>query len=399
MKSVFRISVKSILFNAKRTLLTLFGVALVFVLNAIICWFCSTILESARGSDSYYEEALGFVIFLLVSAFVMFFFIIKGTFDITFGGRIRLIGLLSSVGADDKQKAAVLLTETFIYAAAGSALGTFCGVELMNAAYDRIIKAFDLDEFALIGFYINNILLSIGIAVGLVSVFAAGIRPILRLSKISAVDAMKGQEVINISLSQGFFAGLAEKRFGFYGRLAGSMYDNHKAKYRAISLSLSGGTMFFITSYCLFVHYPRIIQHGREINDMCKICIILSGAFVVVFLLSSLGSAAINFDRRKGEFAMLRSLGVTTGGLCKLVLIESMFLAYYSALYGIIGSLIGDFAALLLHMSAGKNPRFGFPIFVFLAFVALDIVVCAFFSLYNIARIRKTDIISSIRSV
>ena len=74
-------------------------------------------------------------------------------------------------------------------------------------------------------------LVAVGICVTAVSVFAATARPALRLVRISPVEAMKGQEQINVSLQQGFFAGLTEKAFGFYGRLAGSMYDNHNILY------------------------------------------------------------------------------------------------------------------------------------------------------------------------
>lgn len=402
MKTVLVIALKSVRFSFKRTLLTLISVTLSFALTAMVCWLCGTLIEDSRGDGDGYSSAIGFTVLVLGIAFVLCFFIVNGIFTITFSGRVKLMGLLTSVGATEAQKYGVLLTETLACTVFCGAAGTAGALALLKTLYEKAYETI-INGWVLSGkFFVHVPLVAVGICVTAVSVFAATARPALRLVRISPVEAMKGQEQINVSLQQGFFAGLTEKAFGFYGRLAGSMYDNHKSKYRAISLALSGGTIFYMTCFCLTVYYP-LIKNPHTFDyaptrNITTAFMLLAAVFVAVFLLSSLSSAAINFDRRKSEFAMLKSLGMTTGGLCRLVIIETLYLAFYSALFGLIGSLIGDFGALLIHWNSNSTVRFGFPILVYLTFVAVDVIICVFFSLYNVLRIRRINIIECVKS-
>ena len=403
MKVVLRVAFGYVKKNIKRTLLTFFGVALAFMLTSMTCWLCGELIENSSGESNGFTDSMSFSLMLLVMMFEMCFFIINGTFGITFSGRIKLMGLLTSLGADGKQKTAVLFAETLLYAVFGGALGTAGGILAVRGLYFALAEKYELTEMLGSRFFVNRGLIALGAVIGVLSVFAAAVKPVRRLAKISTVEAMKGQEQINVSLKQGFFAGVAEKLFGFYGKLAGEIYDNHKSKYRTISLALSGGTIFYITSFCLTVYYPlkkypNTFDYAPTRN-ITTAFMALVALFVALFLLSSLGSASINFERRKSEFAMFKSLGMTTGGLCKLVLIESAFLAYYAAFYGLVGSLIGDFVALVIHGSpSSHNPApFGFPILLYLFFLALDIVICVLFSLYNVLRLQRLNIVKEIR--
>ncbi|MBR5031884.1 MAG: ABC transporter permease [Clostridia bacterium] len=399
MKTVLRLSFAYIRKGIKQAILTLISVALSFTLTAMVCWLCGALLEDSRGDPTAYKDALGFTVLFLSISFVLCFLIVNGIFSITSARRIKFMGMLTSVGASKAQKYGVLLTESFIYAVLGGATGTAGAILILNALYSKLYTSAGASLGFSQVFTVNRTLIAIGIGVTLVSVFVAVTKAARLLVRISPVEAMKEQEKISVSLHRGRFAGMAEKVFGFYGRLAGSMYENHKSKYRAISLSLSCGTVFYMTCFCLSVYYPLKMRPNKTLNGLTTAFMLLAAVFVVLFLLSSLSSASINFDRRKREFSMLKSIGMTNRELCKLVLVESVYLIYFSALYGLIGSLIGDlFAFLIIWGGAGSSIRFGFPIKVYLVFIAAEMAICAVFSVYNIIRISRINIVEHIKS-
>ena len=400
MKTVLRIAFAYMRKNIKRTVFTFISVAVCFMITFSVCWLCGVLIEDSRSNPHEYSGALGFAVMFLAVAFAVCYFIVNGSFDITISSRLKLMGLLTSVGATGKQKYGVLFVESLFYAISGGFSGTACAYFVLKALYQKLYASLG-SSFTLSGaFTLNTGMIIIGIIATVLSVFASTVKPFLMLVRITPVDAMKCSETINVSLKQSFFASAAEKAFGYYGRLAGAMYENHKRKYKAIALSLSVGTAFYVSCYCFGVYYPLKFRPNNELTPMTHAFMLLAAIFVGMFLISSLSSASLAFDKRKSEYAMLKSVGMTNGGLCKLVLIESLYLAYHSLFYALIGSVVGDIGAFLIFWGgSGSNVTFGFPILVFLAFLALDTMICVCFSLYNLIRISRLKVVEHIKQV
>lgn len=104
-------------------------------------------------------------------------------------------------------------------------------------------------------------------------------------------------------------------------------------------------------------------------------------------------------NRRQKVFALLKSLGMSNGDLCKMMSIESLYIGFYSALYGLIGSLVRDTSLYVYGRMMEPGPRFVSPTAGYFAFVGLDLVVALLFALYSVVRIRKVNLMDSMRSV
>lgn len=125
---------------------------------------------------------------------------------------------------------------------------------------------------------------------------------------------------------------------------------------------------------------------------------VLAAFFVFVFLFCSLGSIRQNIEQRKGEFAMLKSMGMQNRELQKMMSIECLFLACYSIYFGFIGSLAVDAALFIFFRAMGAHDLFfRYPLGVFAAFCVTDIVVCLLFALYSRIKISRVNIIETIR--
>lgn len=330
---------------------------------------------------------------------------IYAVFSVSFDGRMKIIGLLTSIGMSDAQKCVMIFIETLIYGICGSMLGIILGLSGAKLFYENganIISSWIGTDVKL--FIITPACVILSAVLGILSTLTASLVPMLKIRRISIMDSIHERTKINISLKQGLFSRITEKLFGRLGKLAGQNYDNHKGKYRAISLSLSGGTIFFFAIYCFFMYPIRFdIEHGYPKNDglyaLFSMSIVLAILFILIFLICASGSAAINIDRRKNEFAMLKSIGMQNSELCRMMCIESIFLVYYSAIYGLIGSLFADWLICnFFRITDEPNLKFWYPVLVFCLFVLLDIIVGLLFAVYSVVRVKKINIVQTIKN-
>ena len=210
---------------------------------------------------------------------------------------------------------------------------------------------------------------------------------------------------INISLRQSPVSAVMEKIFGRLGKLAGQNYDNNKAKYKAISVSLAGGTVFFFAIYCFFMYPIRDYdQNGYDMpSDVLlfyELSMIFAAAAILIFLVCASGSASVNVNRRMREFAMLKSIGMSNGDICKMMCIESIYLVVYCIIFGFLGSMLTDYLLLIFWRAVSTEPflKFHYPLGIFMAFVLLDIAVGILFALYSVTRLRNINVVECMRN-
>jgi len=409
MKIIFKLAWKNLTANRKRMLFTLLCVILSVSIIGTVLGISDSILHNADyDGDSENESAtkeicIGFVI---VSCF-MSCLSISTAFSISIHDRIKSYGFLTSVGMSEAQKSALILIEAVIYGLIGTSCGTALGFGMASWFYSDISELLIAEKNFSIGqFVLSGSSVSVSVILGFCTVLIASFFPLLRMRKLSVTETIKDNNQINISLKQTLLSKVSEKLFGRIGLLAGQNYDNNKGKYRAISLALSGGTIFFITIYSFF-RYPiwYELQSNEQVSSFYDIWYqlsytssVLMAFFVLVFLICSMGSARQNMEQRKREFAMYKSMGMKNSELQKMMIIESLFFTWYAFWYGLIGSLIGNYALCTYFRIIGVDDlRFHFPIEVFGAFIMLDLVAGILFSLYSMMKVSKVNIIETIR--
>ncbi len=410
MKIICKLAWKNLTANRKRMLFTLLCVILSVTMIGVVLGISNSILQNANYDGDLENEratkaiCIGFVV---VSCFMSCFSICTA-FSISVQDRIKNYGFLTSIGMSEGQKAALIMTEAAIYGVFGVSLGTFLGFGMASWFYGIISELLLIEEKISIGrFVLSGGSVALSLILGLFTVLIASFFPLLRMKKLSVTETIKENNQINISLKQSLLSKITEKLFGRIGLLAGQNYDNNKVKYRALSLTLSGGATFFITIYSFF-RYPiwYELQSNDHVSSFYDIWYQLSNAssvlmvfFVLVFLICSMGAYRQNMEQRKKEFAMYKSMGMQNSELQKIMSIESIFFTWYAIWFGLIGSLIGNYALCTYFRIIGVDDlKFHFPIEVFCAFVLFDLAVGFLFALYSRMKVSKVNIIETIRN-
>ncbi len=415
MKTIFKIAFGNIRTNIKRSLLTLLGVTLSITLISLVCALSSSIITNAKIYEPYAENA-GYIEDLFmgfsVLACVMGCLMIYSAFSINFDGRRRMIGLLTSIGMSPLQKCLMIFFEAMLYAVLGIVPGFILGVFGAWLSYTELYEVFfnaTLSVGAVAGtekFILTPAWALTSIALGLLATLAASFYPMIRSRKISVMDMINSKTKINISLRQSLVSSITEKLFGRLGKLAGQNYDNNKAKYRAISVSLAGGTVFFFAIYCFFMYPIRDYAESgstipKELSILFDLSMIFAIVVIFIFLICASGGASMNINRRLREFAMLKSMGMSNFDICKMMCIETIYLVIYCAIFGLIGSLLVDYLLLNFWRIVSTEPflKFYYPFWIFMAFVLLDLIVGLLFALYSVLRLKNINVVESMRNL
>jgi len=342
---------------------------------------------------------------------VMGCLMIYSAFSISFDGRRRMIGLLTSVGMSPSQKCFMVLFEAVIYAVLGIVPGFCLGTLGAWICYKQMYEVFFnamLSVGAVAGtqrFILTPSWVLTGIALGLAATVIASFYPMLKSRKITVMDMINSKTKINISLRQSLVSSVTEKIFGRLGKLAGQNYENNKAKYRAISVSLAGGTVFFFAIYCFFIYPIRdSLQSGyeipKEVTVFFNLSMVFASVVILIFLICASGAASMNINRRMREFAMLKSMGMSNFDICKMMCIETIYLVIYCAIFGLFGSLLVDYLLLNFWRIVGTDPflKFYYPVLIYLAFVLLDVIVGLLFALYSVVRLKNINVVECMRN-
>ena len=415
MRSAFKIALGNVRTNVKRSVLTLIGVILSIALITLVCSLSSSVVENTRLYETD-TQSVGFIEILFKGfsaiASVMGCLMIYCAFSVSFDGRRRLMGLLTSIGMSQAQKSLTVLFEALLYAVLGIVPGALLGVLGAFVSYKFLYEAFfnsTVSVGAVAGterFILTPVWLLTGIGLGILATLAASFYPMLRSRKISVMDMINSRTKINISLRQSPVSSVMEGIFGRLGKLAGQNYDNNKAKYKAISVSLAGGTVFFFAIYCFFMYPIRDYeQNGYEMpNDVLlfyELSMIFAVVSIFIFLICASGSASVNVNRRMREFAMLKSIGMSNGDICKMMCIESIYLVVYCIIFGFLGSRLTDYLLLIFWRAVSTEPflKFYYPFGVFAAFVLLDIAVGLLFALYSVKKLRNINVVESMKNM
>ncbi len=408
MRAIFKIVFGNLKKEPLRSVLAFVGVFLAVTLIALCCSL-SFALRNAVYTSGDREDIENIKLLtngLIVLASVMGCLMIYATFSIHFDRKAGTVATLMLFGMSRSQRCVMMLTEALVYGIFASLFGTVLGTAVGRVFYNNGFYALAealTDEVKSFTVDIRGIILAF--ALGIITTITAAFIPMLKLIRKSVMDTVRGKKKINISLKQGFVSTLMEKCFGRLGKLAGQNYDNHKEKYRAISFALSGGTIFVI-AICSFFMYPYLIHTSKgwtldkTYYILLEIALILAVLFVLIFLICASGSAVTNMDRRQKELSILKSMGMSNGKLCAMMCIESLYLMFYSTLYGLVGSLIVDYFLMHFWRIAEDEPllHFSFPTGAFLLCVLYNVAVSLLFAFYCVLRIRRMDLIRAMKS-
>lgn len=210
-----------------------------------------------------------YIIFLasIVIAIIMFtsIFVIRNSFNISLTEKTRELGILASIGATTKQLRKSVLFESIIYALISIPLGIVIGTlaigivlfivnNLLTGGGVEIIDNFNLK--------LVISLLPIGIAVltSFIMIILSAIKPAIRASKISPIDAIRSSNDIKIKSKKLHTSIFTKKLFGIEGEIASKNFKRSKKKYRTTIFSI-------FLSIVLFLSMQSIVSNVFDVSS------------------------------------------------------------------------------------------------------------------------------------
>lgn len=197
----------------------------------------------------------GVIIVIIVVSSV---FVIRNSFAISVVEKTKQYGMLASVGATKKQiRKTVLLEGTYIGAIA-IPLGILCGI-IAIVVLLWIVNYLIGDMMDGVVFIYNVPFLPIllSIVISAITIYLSCIIPAIRASRISPIEAIRGNEDIKIKAKKIKTSKLTKKIFGIGGVIASKNLKRNKKKYRTTVISL-------VVSIAIFISLSSFLDYGKR---------------------------------------------------------------------------------------------------------------------------------------
>ncbi len=423
-KPILRVSWTSLWYRKRTTLFTLAGIFLAVILIVVTTVFSVAMLDlmlniglfdvgtpidsvptasdiaQIKSEDDSYTMMLVIVSLLMVLAVFAAVSAISSVLTAGAGEKTKTLSVLSTLGASKEQTSILLITDALALSVIAIPLGLAAGV----LAAVPMLSYLDRTTYAAFGMphYVDTVTnrragyLALTALLALLAILLAACKPIWRARKRSTIEIAKSTDAINISLRETPLDRFLERRFGIVGRLATANFHNHKVKFKLIARSMSVSALIFIL-FALFRVY--LLQSNEQDNAF----VFLFNFFYIfvgtLFAATFTGTCAlfyVHFNRRKSEFAMLRSMGMDAGEMARMVAVESIYYGVYMFFYLLVGSLIVDgilFAALRLM----SDYHFVYPWAEMGIALGVIVIITLLLSLFMTAGVKRINIISELK--
>lgn len=214
--------------------------------NELLRW------EALKFSDSTFSMLLSIaevVIFIIIFTSIV---CIRNSFAISTTEKMRMYGMLSSVGATKKQIKKSVLTEGFILGLIAIPIGIICGIIAVFVLL-KIVNLF-LGDFLFnnidgMVFKVSFIAIIISIILGFVTIYFSAISSAKKASKVSPIDNLRNTNDIKISSKKLKTPKLIKNVFKTGGVLAYKNLKRSKKKYRTTVVSLTVSIFVFISMF------------------------------------------------------------------------------------------------------------------------------------------------------
>lgn len=216
--------------------------------NELLRW------EVFEVSDSSMTMMIAVVIVAIVIIMLTSIYCIKNAFSISLTEKIKMYGMLSSVGATKKQIRKSVIQEGMLLSVIGIPLGVLSGI---FAVYILVIIVRGiLGELldAKIVFSISIVPVIVSIILGIITVYFSCISAAKKAKKITPMEAIRSSNEIKISSKKIKSPKIIKKIFGIGGVIASKNLKRSKKKYRTTVISIAMSVFVFIAASTLITY-------------------------------------------------------------------------------------------------------------------------------------------------
>lgn len=243
--------------NPRKTYLYLEDIANSNNLKNGLDYSANTNLLYYYGSTKYSNVNATFMPLVIIALSVISIgciIVIYNSFAISTMERKKSFGLYSSIGATHKQIRSSVFFEAFIVGVIGIVIGTigaFLGIYIVLQIVNNLLK----DTFNPFIFSVDALYLVIPLIFMILVIFISAYLPAKRSSKVSPIEAIRGNDDIKITKREVKTPKYISKLFGIEGEIAHKNIKRNKKKYCITIISLFISIVMFntFTSYLKYV--------------------------------------------------------------------------------------------------------------------------------------------------
>lgn len=203
-------------------------------------------------SDSTISMLLTVVSVVIAIILIVSVFCISASFAISTTEKMKMYGMLSSVGATQKQIKKSVLLEGLILGLVGIPLGILCGflaVFILIKVVNLLLGEFLFNNLDGLVFKVSFLPIFLGVVLGFLTIYFSSIRSAKRASKVSPIENLRSTNDIKISSKKLKVPKMVNCLFKTGGMLAYKNLRRSKRKYRVTVISLTISIFVFIAMF------------------------------------------------------------------------------------------------------------------------------------------------------
>ena len=215
-------------------------------------------------SDATLRTLYGIAGVVIVIIVVSSVFVIRNSFSISVSEKTKQYGMLTSVGATKKQIKKSVLLEGFYIGIIAIPLGIICGIiaiiillEIVNLLIGDLLNTVG-SKFV---YSVPALPILLSVIISAITIYLSCIIPAKRASKISPIEAIRGNNDIKIKAKKLKTSKITKKIFGIGGVIASKNLKRNKKKYRTTVISL-------VVSISIFISLSAFLSYGKKTTEM-----------------------------------------------------------------------------------------------------------------------------------
>ena len=204
--------------------------------------------EVLSVNDTIFKTLMSLVIFGIFIICVTSIFCIRNSFAISTTEKVKMYGILASVGATKKQIKRSVLFEALILGLIGIPTGILMGIvavfiliELCNVLLPGSLQggSFVAD--------ISFIAILVSVVMGFITIYFSALSSARKASKVNPIESIRGTNEIKLKAKNLRAPKIINRIFGIGGVIAYKNLKRSKTKYRTTVLSIISSVFIFIT--------------------------------------------------------------------------------------------------------------------------------------------------------